>query len=53
MTLGVVMRKGHEDDLFQHINQQHKGSIKFTIEQEGEDNSRPMLDMIVNDPREL
>ena len=31
---GVVIKKEYEDELFQHINQQHN-SIKFIIEQEG------------------
>ena len=39
---GVVTKKEHEDELFQHINQQHK-SIKFTFEQEGDDNSLLVL----------
>ena len=39
---GVVIKKEYEDELFQHINQQHN-SIKFTIEQD--DNSFPMLDL--------
>ena len=30
---GVVIQKMYENELFQHINQQHN-SIKFTIEQE-------------------
>ena len=41
---GVVGKKQHEDELFNHINQQHP-SIKFTIEQEDENNSLPMLDL--------
>ena len=36
----VVIRKEHEDELCQHINQQHNG-IKFTIEEEVEENSLP------------
>ena len=40
----VVVQKKHEDELFQHINKQHK-RIRFTIEQEGDDNSLPMLDI--------
>ena len=39
----VVNKKEYEDELFQHINQQHN-SIKFTIEQ-GVDNSLLMLDI--------
>ena len=41
---GVVVLKQHENELFQHINKQHK-SITFTIKQEGDDNSLPMLDI--------
>ena len=40
---GVVIRKEHEDDLFQN-NQQHN-NIKFTIKQDGEDKCLPMLDV--------
>ena len=43
---GVVIRKEYDNELFQHINQQHN-RIKFTIEQEGEDNSLPMLDILM------
>ena len=41
---GAVVQKKHEDELFENINKQHK-SIKFTIEQEGDYNSLPMLDI--------
>ena len=40
---GVVNKKEHEEELFQHINKQHP-SIKFTIEKE-ENNTLPMLDV--------
>ena len=42
--MGVVTKKEHDNELFKYINQQHN-SIKFTIEQEGKDNSLPMLDI--------
>ena len=41
---GVIIRKEHEQELFDHINSQHN-SIKFTIEREDKDNSLPMLDL--------
>ena len=43
---GVVTKKLHEEELFNHINRQHP-SIKFTIETEV-DNSLPMLDLKLN-----
>ena len=43
---GVVTKKLHEDELFNHINRQHP-SIKFTMETEV-DNSLPMLDLKLN-----
>ena len=44
MTLGVVTKQIHIEELFLHINQQHP-SIKLTIEKEDEDQSLPMLDL--------
>ena len=41
---GVIIKKAHEDELFNHINVQHE-SIKFTIEREDDNNSLPMLDL--------
>ena len=41
---GVIIKKEHEEELFNHINSQHP-SIKFTIERESEDHSLPMLDL--------
>ena len=41
---GVVINKQYEDELFKHINDQHP-SIKFTIEQESEEQALPMLDL--------
>ena len=41
---GVITKKIHEDQLFQHISQQYH-STKFIIEKEGEDQSLPMLDL--------
>ena len=40
---GVVIKKDHEDELFNHINNIHE-SIQFTIEKEQED-TLPMLDL--------
>ena len=40
---GVVSKKEYADEQFQHINQLHN-SIKFTIEQEDEENNLLMLD---------
>ena len=41
---GVVIKNEYEDELFQHIKQQHN-SMKFTIEQEEDNNSLLMLDI--------
>lgn len=41
---GVIGKKAHEDELFDHINKQHE-SIKFTIEKENDDQCLPMLDL--------
>ena len=41
---GVVIRKEHEEELFEHINKQHP-SIKFTIEKESDEQALPMLDL--------
>ena len=44
--MGVVTKKIHEEELFDHVNKQHP-NIKFTIEREDQDNSLPMLDLKV------
>ncbi len=41
---GVIVKKEHENELFDHINSQHN-SIKFTIEKEDEENCLAMLDL--------
>ena len=41
---GVVIKKEHEDELFQHIIQQHT-NIKFTSKQEDDENSRITTDI--------
>ena len=43
---GIVIKKIHEDELFEHVNQQHP-SIKFTFEKKDEDQSIPMIDLML------
>ncbi|XP_019635228.1 PREDICTED: uncharacterized protein LOC109478212 [Branchiostoma belcheri] len=42
---GIVNQQAHEQELFEHINQQHD-SIKFTMERE-QDGRLPMLDVML------